>query len=137
MKLEHKQLADQLRRMVGKSYAYKTKIVKILAVQRTETQIILATDGEWITILHKDAMQELKKFAPVEITEVPTTQVSVIARNETLENIKATVLETMTRLKTDANYIPQAEALNNSIRTFIDLGKLELQAAQLMQSMRS
>jgi len=136
MKLVHKQLSDQLKKMVGKSFTYKTKIVKILAVQQTETEIILATDGDWVTLSLKDAVQELQKFAPVEIAEVQTTQVSVIARNDTLENIKATVLDTMTRLKTDPNYIPQAEALNNSIRTFIDLGKLELQAAQLLQSMR-
>lgn len=142
MNLTAKRLADQLKTMVGKSYNYKGKDIKVIALVKNGVHFELDTDASRIKIPVTTSADDLKKFVPTDMVGIEEKQkpsMSLVVTSPGsgggIEKIKQTVFETIERIKADAGYLPQAQAINANINTLINLGKLELEAIRLAKSL--
>jgi len=142
MNLTAKRLSDQLKTMVGKSYNYKGKDLKVIALVKNGVHFELDTDAGRIKIPLTTAAEDLQKFVSTEVTGIEEKEKPSMALIVTspgsgggIEKIKQTVFETIEKIKADSSYLPQAHAINANINTLINLGKLELEAIRLAKSL--
>lgn len=142
MNLTAKRLSDQLKTMVGKSYNYKGKDLKVIALVKNGVHFELDTDSGRIKIPLTTAAEDLQKFVPTEVIGIEEKEKPSMALIVTspgsgggIEKIKQTVFETIEKIKADSSYLPQAHAINANINTLINLGKLELEAIRLAKSL--
>lgn len=119
-----------LEAMAGKNYLFNGRRHKIIKARQAGDKIEIVTDKEWLSLDEK----EVRSFLPA----APDQEVSlqILPKNDdTLSTLRGTVLQTIEKLKADKAYIDQANAINGSIKTIIDLAKLELDAYKLMNKM--
>lgn len=139
MKLIPKQLRDRLAEMVGKSYVYQGKSVRVLQARIAENTVEIVTEGGWLTYPIRAATQELEKFvlAPENtLIEVKPVSVALYESNGAMQAMRESVLEMILKLKVDSSVVPQANAINGLLQTAIAMGKMELDAAKLNWQMR-
>ena len=116
--------------MAGKNYLINGRRHKIIKARRAGDKIEIVTDKDWLCLNEN----EVRSFLPA----APDQEVSlkILPKNDdTLSTLRGTVLQTIEKLKADKAYIDQANAINGSIKTIIDLAKLELDAYKLMNKM--
>lgn len=142
MNLTTKRLTDQLQKMVGNSYRYNGKDLKVIALVKNGVHFELDTDSGRIKIPLTSTADDLRKFVPMESASSPEKEKPSMALIVTspgsgggIEKIKQTVFETIEKIKAEPGYLPQANAINANINTLINLGKLELEAIRLAKSL--
>lgn len=142
MNLTAKRLADQLQKMIGNSYRYNGKDLKVNALVKNGVHFELDTDSGRIKIPLTSTADDLRKFVPMESASSPEKEKPSMALIVTspgsgggIEKIKQTVFETIEKIKAEPGYLPQANAINANINTLINLGKLELEAIRLAKSL--
>lgn len=142
MNLTTKRLADQLQKMVGNSYRYNGKDLKVIALVKNGVHFELDTDSGRIKIPLTSTVDDFRKFVPMESASSPEKEKPSMALIVTspgsgggIEKIKQTVFETIEKIKAEPSYLPQANAINANINTLINLGKLELEAIRLAKKL--
>lgn len=142
MNLTTKRLADQLQKMVGNSYRYNGKDLKVIALVKNGVHFELDTDSGRIKIPLTSTADDFRKFVPMESASSPEKEKPSMALIVTspgsgggIEKIKQTVFETIEKIKAEPSYLPQANAINANINTLINLGKLELEAIRLAKKL--
>lgn len=119
--------------MIGRKWKYKGMVfVMVKATYQNgnvEITTDLAGDKDRFTVSANNVgeFQEVQDNAVVLYT-VPDKM--------TLEKLRTTVLASIETLKTNKEYIPQAQAINDTIKTLVELGKLELQALEMLNPRR-
>lgn len=116
--------------MIGQTYLINGRRHKILKARSNDEKIEIVTDREWLTVDEK----EMKNFLPA-APEMEINLQILPKHDNTLSDLRATILQAIEKIKTDKDYIPQAKAINSGIKTIINLGKLELDALKLINKL--
>lgn len=138
------QITRTLNAMVGKRYRYKAEAHTVLRFSN-ENVVKITTDRKDLTFLPED-------FTPddfEEIVEVIHHDVSLQQSQEQNKYLQTPVIanaqashslisqqgfaiadiikENIEKVKADPSFVPQAEAVNNAVKVFIDLAKVEVE----------
>jgi hypothetical protein len=126
MSLDHK-----LQKMKGKTFLFKTEPYKIIDYELTEEKILISTDRKLLKINKTE--KALEDFLPVEDERnnnkglVPFQ----FKGDDRLLDLKKAVTEAIDKIKTDANYIPQAKTILAGVQVFTNMVKVEVDIARL------
>jgi len=123
-------IANKLAAMLQNSYMYKGITHKIIDAQITDDMVFLSTNKRMLRFNHEQFMAEFKDFLPAEAESN-----AVVVRQEPLngmtKTIKDTLMESINKVREDAKYIKQAEAINKSVNVLLNMAKLDLQAKKM------
>lgn len=131
----------ELDALVGNTYQYKGKNITIERYKKvgyTNTVIfapgpINLLDGEVSEFIENlGELIEKKSFVPA---PQPKKETQVVSFESTPENkaIKATLMETLEKVKADPSYIPQAKAISDVVKNLVDIQKNEIQFLNVMK----
>ena len=123
-------IGSKLAAMLQNSYMYKGITHKIIDAQITDDMVFLSTNKRMLRFNHEQFMTEFKEFLPAEAESN-----AVVVRQEPLngmtKTIKDTLMESINKVREDAKYIKQAEAINKSVNVLLNMAKLDLQAKKM------
>lgn len=130
--MTRQQMHDTLQAMVGKSYQLNDRVHKILQFKIDQFKVAIATDLDLLEFKAAEAPAELRKFKPV-AAEVMQA-LSRVPRSEEVTQLNSVMMDTIEKLRGDGgkDYIAQAQAINEAVKTVIDLEKTNIQAHLLM-----
>ena len=124
------QLGEKLQSMVNKSWMYHTRHLKLLSFKITEDNVTLVTDKTWIEVPLKKINATLAEFLPVD--EERHSELSVVLfKGNGKASLKDLIYENIDKIKENPEYIKSAKALNEQVKTVIEMAKLELQIKNL------
>ncbi len=126
-------LNEKLDKMIGNSYLYQGRRHKILRTRTNGDTVEIATDRDWLAFPKENAHKALSEFLPA--AEERAVTISALAGNGKMEKIAATVFDNIDKLKSDPAYIDQARAINDSIKTMVEVAKLELEIVKMRAKM--
>lgn len=129
------QLKDFCQRMIGQTFSYKDQAHKVLNFKIDNFNIVLATDKDIISIPAKEAAAELRKFKPV--GSAVSQALAQVPRSEQMEQLSGILLDSIAKLQGEQGsaYIPQANAINDHIRTIIEMEKTNIQVHLITQGL--
>lgn len=130
-------LLSRLSKMVGQTYLYNTNSVKILSYKQKEDHVTIVTDKDWIEVPLFKLPALLEEFLEVEQEDEEPQHLPSPSRNSSLQvtqnarqnlsSLKDVLLDNITKVQKDKEYINQAKAINNNINTLMNMYKLELE----------
>lgn len=100
---------------------------RVIRWELKEKTLKLITDQADVVILIEDIDQDLQQIEvmPEEVAVMAVPQTSMIQRvNKDLQEI---LMDNIKKLKSDKEYIPQAQEINANVRSMIDLAKAEIE----------
>lgn len=123
--------------MRGKVYHYRNERHQILRFAIRHV-VKITTDRADITIMMDDFDQVIRTFEEVQETEalqVGNTglQHQTVINSSGLE-LKNVLMDTVRKLQRDKDYVSQASAINDSVKTIIDLAKVEVEMIKVMRA---
>lgn len=119
------QLEDKLQSMLNKNWMFNARNIKLLSFKITEDKVILVADKEWIEVPITKINQKLSEFLPA--PDEHHSEMSVILfKGNGKASLKDLIYENIEKIKEDPAYIPKAKALNEQVKTVIEMAKLEL-----------
>lgn len=138
------QLFYKLAAMKGKLFTYQMPgkdavEVKVLNFWTVKDGFMLETDKpESLKVTQSNYKEILSRFAgvennvPVEINDAP--QLPVKRQGKTiaeevraaLPDLKSTIMDSINKIKENKEYIPQANAINSTINTLLEMAKFEI-----------
>ena len=118
-------LQEKLESMKDKTFMRNGRYHTILSWQIKDDLLTVATDNGWLEFAIYKAEKALAEFLPVHANNQKLA-ITVMPRNGELQNLKEIILGNIQKVKEDKDYIKQAEAINKSISTLINMAKLEL-----------
>lgn len=123
-------LNDRLFSMKNKVWMYNTRLHKILNFKVSETEVQIVTDKEWLTFPITKINAALEQFLSANEEQPSVTSIAIFQGNGK-PALKDLVLENIDNIKKDSSYIPKAKALNEQIKTMIEMAKLEIEYKKL------
>lgn len=118
---------SNFRKMMGATYLYNAREVKVQRIEHVEDDLydVKPETGKTFRV---NAATLKKEFLPVSDRKGESVAL-VRAMNENLpmKNLGQTLSETLDKLKSDPKYIDQARAINETAKTMIELGKLQVE----------
>jgi len=123
--------------MIGKTYKHNDRgVIRIEDVKINGNVARLETDGAPLFISIDDLDNELKSFRQMSdnalVRDVRIID-SIMYENNIYSVIQDTLLDSIDKIKTDAKYIPQANAVNETVKNLIDLEKTRITAFALLK----
>ena len=118
-------LQEKLESMKGKTFMRNGRYHTVLSWQIKDDKLTVATDNGWLEFTIDKAEKALSEFLPVHANNQKLA-ITVMPKNGELQNLKEIILDNIQKVKEDKDYIKQAEAINKSIGTLINMAKLEL-----------
>lgn len=128
---------ERLELMIGKTYKHNDRgVIRIEDVKINGNVARLETDGAPLFISIDDLDNELKSFRQMSdnalVRDVRIID-SIMYENNIYSVIQDTLLDSIDKIKTDAKYIPQANAVNETVKNLIDLEKTRITAFALLK----
>lgn len=131
------QAIDRLISMKGNVYRYEGNgRLTVHDVVEEGKFGILKTDTGDIRISLEDIDEELQYFTLLNtngLVKNPTLLDMVVQSNSMYTTLQNTLLETIQKIEKDQGYIPKAEAINETVKSIIDLEKVKVQTLQLLK----
>lgn len=131
-------IVDKIDAMIGKSFEIEGKKERIIRREFSEATgtISIITDVQTHSTLLTVAHDYVKKFVQVnEVAIVTSNQaVGIIGNKSKIDRMYDIMFDNIERLKMDKEFIPQAQAMNEQIKSVIDLAKTEVMAAKMMNA---
>ena len=127
---------ERLELMIGKTYKYDGGVVKIEDVKINGNVARLITEGAPIYITTDDLDHDLKKFKQIsDNTLARDTRIvdSIMYENNIYSIVQNTLLDSIQKIKGDSGYIPQAQAVNETVKNLIELEKTRISAFALLK----
>lgn len=133
-------MIEQLKELIGRKFLYKENEILIKNVKKVSGVYVVLTDNKTYNFFEKEVSFFLK-----EISELPRVKLKegvLEKRQMELQNtpkppntlsenvpfdVKSVLIETIEKIRTDKNYIPQANAICNVVTQMINIQKLEIQ----------
>lgn len=112
--------------MVNKTWMYNARHHKLLSYRISENSVILVTDKEWYEIPITKINKELSSFLPVATSNSHKDVSIVLFSGNGQSSLRDVVMDNITKLQSDPNYIKQAEAINKQVKTMIEMSKLKI-----------
>lgn len=128
---------DRLRQMIGNVYRYEGGIVTIHDVEESSPFGILKTDNGDVKISLNDIDAELSFFTLKRDNEMVhnSTVMQMVSQSGAMyEKLHNTLLDTIQKVQENKEYIPQAAAINETMKSIIDLEKVKVQTLQLLKA---
>lgn len=128
---------DRLKQMIGNVYRYEGGIVTVHDVEISEPFGILKTDTGDIKISLDDIDGELSFFSLKKDNEMvrnPIVMGMVSQSGAMYAQLQDTLLDTIKKVQENKEYIPQASAINETMKSIIDLEKVKVQTLQLLKA---
>lgn len=124
-------LEEKLQSMLNKVWMHNTFNYKLLSFKITPIEITLVTDKKWMTVPIEKINKTLSEFSPVQdLTDKPELSLMLFKSNGK-QSMQDLVHENIQKIKEDPSYIPKAKALNEQIKTMIEMAKLEIELTKL------
>jgi len=134
-------LIKQVESMVGKSFMYMAKHLTVTGYKddTTTNKITLQTTLRDYTIAYSLADNYLKDFIPALNNAVATTEQSqtpavahqFVVDNKTISTLKDIILNNIEAVQKNPGYIPQAQVVNENVKTLLQLTQTEIDIAKL------
>ncbi len=132
-----KSKVEKLTGMIGKHWQNKSSrrqnIYHFLSMKVDGDKIYIATDKDWLETTVFDISVFMEQFEQVEMGLVVSEKNNPInspvaspLANDTMTNLKETLLDNIKKVKADKSYIPQAKEISNTVNTLINLASLEI-----------
>lgn len=131
-----KEILMRLESMIGKAYEYEGVKVHINDVLLKGSTATLITDSSTIQIRADELDEELIHFKLVSDNALKRNgQVldMIMNSNSTYDQIQKTLLDSIEKIQQDPAYIPQASAVNATIKNVIDLEKVRISTLSLLK----
>jgi hypothetical protein len=134
-------MIEQLKELIGKKFSYKDKDILIKNAKRVSGVYVVLTDHKTYNFFESEVPFFLK-----EIIEIPRVKIkpealekrkmelqqnnntTEIVRTENVNfDIKGVLFDTLEKVKSNKDFIPQANAICNVVTQMINVQKLEMQ----------
>jgi len=138
------QMESKLSEMIGKLYIYKQKEHRILRFQCESSFTKIVTSREDIIVNHDEAKEQLTDFLLVDESSpalpskpsdnLPATNhmtMPELSFKSNVPQLSEIIMGNIEKLKTDPSYISQASAINDQLKTLVELGKTEIEMAKM------
>lgn len=127
--MNNKQIKSTLENMVGKTYRYAGQIhyVKSYNVDEDNDQYTVVTNLSTYSRKFESMPTFLEYWQPTS-SLIQSDQSQVMEQENLLSNQLITLLtENIEKVKSDKEYIPQAQTINNNINTIVNIAKMRLE----------
>lgn len=118
---------EKLETMKGKEYFYNGIRHRIANYKFDRGIFTIVTNTAFIEV----AADDLHKFTPAPPLPSSRLPAGILHHNNTVNDLRQILMDTISRIEISRDYIPQAVAINDSVGKLIDLAKAELQALEL------
>ena len=134
-----KQIEAQICKMVDCSYQYKNNVVTIIDYKISDGRVkLFINDNKVIEFPIVDAVSQLSQFTPApQLARLHNNSVIVEvlqSSGSVYDTVQKTLLDSIEKIKKDADYIPQAEAINSTVAKLIDIEKTRIAGLSLLKN---
>ncbi len=123
--------------MIGGTFKYEGQKITVSDVKIKGDKARIITDRNEIEVTLDDMLEEdLSAFILVKENGIMKNQslVEAVLQNGTMyTQLQETLLGTIEKLQADKDFVAQAEAINNTVKSVIDLEKVRIQTFQLLK----
>ena len=119
--------------MVGNEYMYMAKNHNVLSYQIDKEIVTIVTDVKWYKFPKFKVLSELRDFLPVENNGKQLSVITPQIDGSVFSQLKKDLLDSIKKVKENAEYIPQASAINKNVKTLIDMAKTEIEMVKVMK----
>lgn len=129
---------ERLESMIGNTYRYEGRRVTIEDVKiKGNIATLVVVDGENIQVSLDDLLDEdLREFKLIKengLMKNPSLVDAVLQNVSMYDKLQLTLFDTIEKIQKDRDYIPQAEAINNTLGKMIDLEKVRVTTLALLK----
>lgn len=127
-------ITKKLAQMRGNAYIYRGTYYEINDAMMVDGLVLISTNKLMLRFTELEFLQEFNNFLPTakESAEIVlTAQATQTPLNGMAKTVKDTIMDSIKKIQNDPKYIAQAEAINRSVNTLINIAKLELQAKKM------
>lgn len=130
---------SRLQGMVGKTYMFNTNCFKVQNYQFIEGKLLIGTDKKIFPIEIENVHRVLDMFLETDQEETPTGhQVKFEMKSLSgAAEIKDILMANIKSVQENKDYIPQAVAVNDTVKTLLDFAKTEIQMYDIMYKINS
>ena len=129
------QIEGKLQKMIGKSFMYKLKVRKIIdfKILDNENEILISTDSGLISFKAEKAIEEISLFLPAEGDDGKS--LVRFGGDKNWNTLKETVYGVIEKLNAPGGekYVEQAKTINESAKTLVEMLKVEVDVAKVLQ----
>jgi len=130
-------LKEKLDKMLNQTWLYNTRLHQLLSYKIDDKSVTIVTDRDWLTFRIGDMERKLKEFLEVEQDDEfegdKGKQMILFKANESFSGLEKTILDNIKKLKEDNDFIKQANAINQSANTLINLMKTQIELVKLQK----
>lgn len=127
---------EYLEQMIGNTYEFEGETILITDVRIKGNIASLITDKEVVELPMDgldDYLPEFKLKKTNHLVKNPEVVEMVMGSGNMYSQIQQTLLDSIQKIQADKEYIPQAIAINDTIKQVIDLEKVKIQTLQLLK----
>ena len=115
---------EKISDLIGLNVFYKNTNFIIKSVKKVSNTIVVFTTGRTYNFLPSEVQQFLNDIKIMENNNKPDTQNNALSNED---KIKQILFDTLSRVRNDKDYIPQANAICNVVSQLINVKKIEMQ----------
>lgn len=122
-------LETRLRSMVDKTFMVNTICYKVMNYSIQEEHVLIGTDKKVFSIDRANAFKAIEMFLPADPEpqfHSPPAKVEMQSLAGTSE-LRDILMDNIRKVREDKTFIPQAQAVSDSVKTIIELAKTEIQ----------
>lgn len=123
-------IEDRLKKMIGRKWLYKARNVVIEDVKITPTKIFVVLESDVVSYDYLKASEVFEDFLEVSQNEVLIKRKTDLPINHKVSGglleFVDVIKDSINKVQKNASYVKQANSINQSINTIINLAKLEI-----------
>ena len=119
--------------MIGKTYMYNAKEYIIEGASYSGDYMFVDTDKKVFRFHKDDVQKKASQFLPIDNTKPVKKEVvkEIAPQINSLRTVTDHLIECISKVKEDPNYIKQANSINSTIKTITQVMRLELDMMKL------
>ncbi len=134
--MEKEKEMQKLERMIGNTYRFEGRKILINDVRISGNKVRLITDHDELELPLDGLDDYLPDFRLVEsnaLVKNPEVVDVILGGTSMYTKLQDTLLDTIQRIQSDPGYVGQASAINDTIKSMIDLEKVKIQTLSLLK----
>lgn len=127
---------ERLNKTLGKNFLYLGANILIQNYVRKEDKTRVITDRRDYNLTDEELALFLEELQPVDssgTSPAVVSQAATILNNSGLSELQKILLDNIKKVQADKEYIPQASEIQNQVKTYIDLAKVQIDCVKVMQ----
>jgi len=123
--------------MPGKSFLYMGSEVKIERIEHQEDDLFkVITDKKEMLVSEEELIKDFMEIHSAEDEGRKLTVVdSVIQNNNQMHDLSAILMDNIKKVQQDPKYIDQAKAINDQVKTIVDIKKTQIEALRVTKEL--